>query len=237
MFEYQQLQKMNETEGRIARYIIANSDKIPYMTIRELARETLVSTATLLRFLDKTGYGSYNEFKKSLKMVEQQNLKEEKETLESPDIQLFFDVVNSSSFDEKIEEACKIIESSDILLVIGVGPSGAFAKYCARYFADLGFFAVGLSDSYYPFKKFKLENAAILAISESGESSELLRMIAEFQSKKHRILSITATSLSTLSKISDWNFSYNMNFSKKEGHNTQIPALFVVEMIAKKLQK
>ena len=53
---------------------------------------------------------------------------------------LFFEVVNSPSFEDKIEEACKIIQSADILLVIGVGPSGAFAKYCARYFADLGFF-------------------------------------------------------------------------------------------------
>lgn len=236
MFEYQQIKNMNETEGRIARIIFANADKIPYMTIRELAKETLVSTATLLRFLNKAGYSSYNEFKNDFKL-KKTDLNKKTEAASDADIQLFFDVANSASFDEKIEEACKIIESSDILLVIGVGPSGAFAKYCARYFADLGFFAVGLSDSYYPFKKFKLKNAAILAISESGESSELLSMIAEFQSEKHRILSITSTPHSTLSKVSDWNFSYNMNFSKKEGHNTQIPALFVIETIAKKLQK
>ncbi len=235
MFEYQQIERMNETDGRIAHYIMANQDKVPYMTIRELAKEISVSTTTILRFLDKVGYESYNEFKNDFKKKRAEDISRNETA--SVDIQLLFDVVHSASFDKKIDEACKIIEASDILLVIGVGPSGAFAKYCARYFADLGFFAVGMGDSYYPVQKFKFKNAAILAISESGESTDLLNMIAMFQSKKHRILSITATPLSTLSKISDWNFSYNMNFSKKEGHNTQIPALFVIETIAKRLQK
>ncbi len=236
MFKYHQLQSMSVTDGKIARFVMANTEKVPYMTIRELAKETSVSTATLLRFFSKMGYDSYSEFKRALNQ-ENNNAKKNSEKNESPDIMLFFEVVNSPSFEDKIEEACKIIQSADILLVIGVGPSGAFAKYCARYFADLGFFAVGMGDSYYPVQKFKFKHAAILAISESGESEELLNMIASFQSKKYQILSITNSSFSTLSKISDWNFSYNMNFAKKEGHNTQIPALFVIETIAKKLKK
>ena len=40
MFKYHQLQSMSVTDGKIARFVMANTEKVPYMTIRELAKET-----------------------------------------------------------------------------------------------------------------------------------------------------------------------------------------------------
>lgn len=54
MFSYEDIQKYNETDMHIYKYILSNLDKIQYMTIRELAGETHVSSATLLRFLTRT---------------------------------------------------------------------------------------------------------------------------------------------------------------------------------------
>lgn len=50
MFSYEEIQKYNETDIRIYKYIVSNIDKIQYMTIRELAKELQVSTSTILRF-------------------------------------------------------------------------------------------------------------------------------------------------------------------------------------------
>ena len=54
MFSYEEIQKYNETDIRIYKYIVSNIDKIQYMTIRELAKEIHVSTSTILRFCNKT---------------------------------------------------------------------------------------------------------------------------------------------------------------------------------------
>jgi DNA-binding MurR/RpiR family transcriptional regulator len=67
MFSYDEIQKYNETEVMIYKYVISNIEKIPYMTIRELANEMHISTSTLLRFCSKNGYDGYSEFKKAVK--------------------------------------------------------------------------------------------------------------------------------------------------------------------------
>ena len=67
MFSYDDIQKFNETEVKLYKFIVDNGDKIPYMTIRELADKTHVSTSTILRFCNKMNYDGYNEFKTGLK--------------------------------------------------------------------------------------------------------------------------------------------------------------------------
>ncbi len=67
MFSYEEIQKYNETDICIYKYIVSNIDKIPYMTIRELAKEIQVSTSTILRFCIKNNFDGYSEFKNALK--------------------------------------------------------------------------------------------------------------------------------------------------------------------------
>ena len=50
LFRYDKIQKFNETEIELYKYMISNAEKIPFMTIREIASDTKVSTSTILRF-------------------------------------------------------------------------------------------------------------------------------------------------------------------------------------------
>lgn len=70
MFSYEEIQKYNETDIRIYKYIVSDIDKIQYMTIRELAKELQVSTSTILRFCNKNNFDGYSEFKEALKSLE-----------------------------------------------------------------------------------------------------------------------------------------------------------------------
>lgn len=63
LFRYDIIQKFNETEMMLYKYLMSNTEKIPYMTIRELAAGINVSTSTVLRFCNKINCGSYNDFK------------------------------------------------------------------------------------------------------------------------------------------------------------------------------
>ena len=119
-----------------------------------------------------------------------------------------------------------------------MGSSGTLAKYGARYFSNMGHFAVGLEDALYPIESFCWKNTAVIACSESGETERLIEAVNQFRKKKCSVLSITNSPLSTLAKLSDWNFSYNLNTKRiNGGYNgtTQVPVIFVIEALAKRI--
>ena len=51
MFSYDNIQKFNDTEMGICRYITANADKIPFMTIRELAEAMKMQPSVIVKKL------------------------------------------------------------------------------------------------------------------------------------------------------------------------------------------
>lgn len=237
MFSYEEIQKYNETDIRIYKYIISNIDKIQYMTIRELAKELYVSTSTILRFCTKNNFDGYSELKDALKReITLQNNYPPMEDLQ--ELSTFFARANSSAFEEKLLFAVDVIRKSDLTIFIGIGSSGTLAKYGARYFSNMGHFAVGLEDALYPIESFHWKNTVVIAFSESGETEKLIEAINQFKQKKCCVLSITNSPLSTLAKLSDWNFSYNLNPRRiNGGYNgtTQVPVLFIIEALAKRI--
>lgn len=237
MFSYEEIQKYNETDIRIYKYIVSNIDKIQYMTIRELAKEIHVSTSTILRFCNKNNLDGYAEFKDALKNeITLQNARLPMEDLQ--ELSDFFARANSSAFEEKLLYAVDVLKKADLIIFIGMGSSGTLAKYGARYFSNMGHFAVGLEDVFYPIETFHWKNTAVIALSESGETEKLIEAVSQFKKKNCLVLSITNSPFSTLAKLSDWNFSYHLNTKRiNGGYNgtTQIPVIFVIETLAKRI--
>ena len=237
MFSYEEIQKYNETDFYIYKYIVANLDKIQYMTIRELAREINISTSTILRFCNKNNFEGYSDFKEALK----REIALQKTTPPMEDLQElsdFFAKANSSAFEKKLLFAVDMIRQADLTIFIGMGSSGTLAKYGARYFANMGHFAVGLEDTLYPIETFRWKNTVVIAVSESGETEKLIEAVNQFKQKNCCVLSITNSPLSTLAKLSDWNFSYNLATKRiNGGYNgtTQIPVIFIIEALAKRI--
>lgn len=75
MFTHEMIASFNELETSLYNYISKNSEKVAYMRIRELADETHVSTATILRFCRKINCEGFSEFKVKLKMYLEENKK------------------------------------------------------------------------------------------------------------------------------------------------------------------
>lgn len=83
-----------------------------------------------------------------------------------------------------------------------------------------------------------LEDTVIIALSVSGETEEIIRMIHEFKQHNCEILSITNKNSSTLAKISDKNLSYFVSEQTVRGDlniTTQMPVLFLIETLAKRI--
>ena len=75
LFTSEIIASFNELETSIYNYITQNSEKVVYMRIRELADETHVSTASILRFCRKVNCEGFSEFKVKLKMHLENNQK------------------------------------------------------------------------------------------------------------------------------------------------------------------
>lgn len=236
MFSYDNIQKFNETEIKIYKFIVENREKISYMTIREFADEVQMSTSTILRFCNKLDCDGYREFKERLKKYVHQIQKVPPQG-DLNEILHYFKKINTDSFEQKIEEGAQFIRKAETVIFIGSGSSGALAKYVARYFSNLGKFSIGLEDTLYPITK-DMEAAVVIALSVSGETKGVIELINRFKMNKCNILSITNQSNCTISQMSDWNISYDMDIHEANGGynaTTQVPVLFIIEALAARI--
>ena len=78
MFNYEILKSFNDMEMLVYDYIVKNKNVVKYMTVRELADEVHVSTATVMRFCRKAGFDGYSEFKVKFKMYLEEETKKNK---------------------------------------------------------------------------------------------------------------------------------------------------------------
>lgn len=61
--ELQEKKGFSDSERTIADYLLKHSRLLPSMTTRQLARETYTSSAAIVRFCQKLGFGGYTEFR------------------------------------------------------------------------------------------------------------------------------------------------------------------------------
>lgn len=240
MFSYEVLQSFNDLEIMVYSYIMEHKREIQFMTIRELADAVHVSTSTILRFCKKTGCDGYAEFRVQFKIF----LKNQEEKEKAPDtdtamdeIANFFRTATSTRYEQQIKEVAEVIKKAKQLIFIGIGTSGILGKYGARYFSNLGKYSQFIEDPYYPIV-MDMEETVVVALSESGETQEIVRLAGRFMEHNCRLVSITNGSANVLAKMSDYNLAYYVSkqMSRKEYNiTTQVPVLYLLEALGRRL--
>lgn len=237
MFTYKEISTLNELELIVYNYIIKNTDKVMYMTIRELADASGVSTTTVLRFCKKMNCDGYSEFRIRFKLYLEHDEKPPV-TFGLSEIISYFKSINNSEFDELLDTAAAQIAAASRIIFVGIGTSGALGKYSARFFSNIGKFSNYIDDPYYPINSDMYQNAIAIILSVSGETEEIIRIANQFSLHNCKIISLTNSESSTLAKMADLNISYHMPPIVLEGNyniTTQIPVLYIIETIGKKL--
>lgn len=237
MFTNEVISTFNDLEMQLYKYVMQHKEKVVYMRIRDLADKTHVSTSTIMRFCRKLKCEGFSEFKVKLKFL----LDEKSDTkIKSSQYILaeFFERTQNEAFSSKIEGAADLISSASNVFFIGIGNSGTLAEYGARYFSGLGKFSTYLKDWYTPVHA-DLSNSIIVALSVSGENPFTLSHIHNLKEKGGNILSITNNEQSSIAKVSDKNISYYVTeeFFQESNITTQIPVIFIVEEIARRVYK
>jgi len=241
---------LNTLEYEIYHYIANNLKTVAFMRIRDLATETHTSTASILRFCHKFECNGFSEFKVKINLY--YNSIQQIEIADTDETQFvnFLERAKEPFMTRKISEAVRIIGEKGLVLFIGSGSSEAIAEYGSLYFTNLSQTALRISDpSNYPIESFPddiLEKTCIIALSVTGETKEIIHYLQRLNTKKCPIISITNHENSTVSRLSDLNIPYYISretIYKTSNHHdktieltSQLPALFIIEKIAKKLR-
>jgi len=235
MFTEQQIRNFSNLDYDLYKYIIGNQEKVIYMRIRDLAKETHVSTTSILRFCKKLGLDGFSEFKIKLKLyledVNDNNILNEKSSLNE-----FLERTLNQDFENKITEIAAIIAKSENIIFIGNGTSGILAEFGARYFSGLKKFSFHINDPFFPIDNASFEDETVIVLSVSGESKPIIHLTNRVKEKDNTVISITNRSDSTLAQLSDYNLSYFVTEEHINASNltTQVPVIYFLESLAKK---
>ncbi len=205
MFTHSAIASLNNLEMMVYNFVVKNRDKVMYMTIRELADAANVSTTTVLRFCRKLNCEGYSEFRVRFKLYLEQNEPQQPNFGASEIIS--FKGVNNDEFDKLLDNAVDVILSSERIIFVGAGTSGALAKYGARFFSNVGKFSNHIDDPYFPVTNDMAKNALAIVLSVSGETEEILRFASQFSLHHCKVLSVTSHEHSRLAKLADFNIS------------------------------
>ncbi len=107
---------------------------------------------------------------------------------------------------ESVERAISIIyESSGKVITTGVGKSGVIAQKIAQTLTSTGTVAIFVhpSDAIHGGLGAIMENDVVLALSNSGETEELLAMLPALRKRSVKVISIVGNTDSTLARRSD----------------------------------
>lgn len=229
MFNAEVIKSFNDIELGIFEYIMANSLIIPFMTIRELAKEADVSTTSIMRFIKKVGYDSYNDFKYAYKM----SLKNENHLERNYDFSEVIDCLkkfNSTYYRDKFNEAMVLIGNSENVIFLGIGNSGTVCEYGARRFTSAGKFAICISDPYLKLSTLS-QHSLVIALSVSGETPQVVDMVTSCKQAGCKIIVITTSENCTLARLSDVTLPYYINRNRTEYFDmtSQMPVVGIIE--------
>lgn len=204
---------LSSSQKDVADYILKNPDKVMMNTLNEIAAACNVSETTVLRFLRKLNYNSYQLFRINLTQELSKNRQEtvyndvgfhdsEREIIDKIIHSTVASIADSRQIidPESVEKVVKKIRTANRIVVAGVGASGFIAQDMYHKLIKLGLNVVCSNDPHIMniLATGLDQNAFLLLFSHSGESREVLDMAAIAKEQGCEICAVTSYAKSTL---------------------------------------
>jgi len=209
---------LSPVQKRVADWILLNPNKVMLLSLSALANTCSTSETTIMRFLRKLDYDSYQVFRVMIaqevasdpvatvyeEVKENDSIKEVKKkvinlTVSSiKDLDKILDEKQLNDFKEMLLHAKRIV-------FVGAGASSNIAADAYHKFLRIGLNVILCIDPHIMLiQSTHLDkNDVLVAISHSGESRETLDAAKEAKRKGARIAALTSYKLSSLSKIAN----------------------------------
>jgi len=217
---------LSKVQKSIADYILNNKSEVVRITISELAQKCNVSEPTVIRFINKLDYSSYQTFRidmagelskettnsstEGIKIEGYQNIeanddiKAVKQKVIASSACAISDLKNIINNDD-LNKAVNLIFEANSILFYGSGGSSVIAMDAYHKFMRIGKkVSFDLNSHFSLIKTYHLESKdVVVLISHTGESREVLECAENAKKKGCKIIGITSYLNSDLAKASD----------------------------------
>lgn len=202
----------------IANYILANPKKIIQYKVKKIAKDCNCDDALIVRFCQKIGYSGFSDFKISIateflpikiditdkKFSALDSFSKLKQSFLENNIKVLHDSVSFLQ-EENVKKAVNILSNANKIYLTAAGASGIVAEDINMKLMRLGFNSVFNQDI--EFSKILMglcnKNDAVLAISFSGETENVYKIVSTVKKKGVPVISITNYPKSKLAGLSD----------------------------------
>ncbi|WP_414050949.1 MurR/RpiR family transcriptional regulator [Macrococcus animalis] len=217
MYIKEHMNQLTKQEQRVANYVVDFPVEAVQLSAKEIGDKTATSSATVIRFVKKMKYKGFNEFKVNIsRHIPDDDISvfkrvDKDESIASLKNKLLsrakysMEMTSKNIDDETIENLITAIESSQCIIVYGIGASYLVAQDFYQKFLRLRINVQCTLDTHLisgSLGTYK-DNALFVGVSSGGNNSEiqkLLELSAKFGAKT---VAITSNSDSKISETSD----------------------------------
>lgn len=239
---------LSPTQKQVANFILNNSEQVILLSITDLAEKCNTSETTVVRFLHKLGFKSYQVFRVRMaqEITEQsvQGVYEEitkNDSAEQIREKVILSTANSLQDLNKIidgevlERVIDLMISSEKILICGLGASGAVAMDAFHKFLRLGLNVSVFTDNHLMSIgcAHATPNTTVLAITHSGESRDILEAVGLAQEAHAHIVAFTSYQHSSVTKLAECVLLSSSNETKfrSDAMTSRILQLVIIDML------
>ena len=215
---------LSKNQKQVANYILEHRSKCVRMTLSELGKACNLSETTIIRFINKLEYTSYQDFRLDMAQdLSRNDVAEMGETQKrydeiKPDDdteaikEKVISIASSAICDisklvdtQKLEQATKWMEQARRIMFFGAGGSGVIATDVYHKFLRCGKNVINENNSHIALIHAAQlsEQDLLVLISHEGESKEVLECCKLAQRNGARVLGLTSYMNSDLAQMAD----------------------------------
>ncbi|TFJ92219.1 MurR/RpiR family transcriptional regulator [Lentibacillus salicampi] len=223
---------LTEIDEQVLNYIISNFDNVLQKGVRQIAEENYTSAATVIRLSKKLGYtGFVDMYYNLLPQVKSTEYQQTGVVENFPDItsQDFFKYNTMDDAEQFIERVLNL--NQNYIFIYATGFSGIAAEYLYKKLLVLGKKTILASgtDSVGVFENNIEDIGALVVISKSGETQQVIDKLNAAREHNITTVSFTKEISNRVGNLSDLNFKIVDN-SKLDDRN-MLPNIFFPRLL------
>lgn len=229
------INSLNSNELKILQYIYANSEKIQYLTIRQLAQRLNCSTTTILRFCQKINLSGYNELKYYLKNQQQkykttQNFRKDDwiQDVENTLMLLRQDTVKRVVYELNSKKTIHLFGGAGITTRV----VDYLEKLCFSYGLQNVYRYEASALAFHVAEKMTKQDVLFL-ISSSGKYAPTIKLANLAKMHEATVIAISPFSDNLLAATADVNFRFfsHERQNKNTEYTSRLPIYYIIETI------
>jgi len=214
------LNKLSASENRIADYVLNAPESVLSGSVRELAHNNGVSEATVVRFFHHIGYAGLKDFKIAIseeRILERGRIPDDfalrpSDTMHDIKCKVFSGCMEALSDtldlldDAELEKAVDVLARASYVEIFGIGGAAPAARSALHNFRKIGIrvnYTASFNFEYMQSAHFDAGDA-VIAISRSGETKDVVESVKIAKQKGAVIIGISDIGESSLAKFADY---------------------------------